>query len=170
MKRLARFALGAVLAAILSSCTQNPSAPAVGMIQPGDKLGAFTVARGESEDVVYMTMQHCPYDSSSGTERCEFPTGTLVNVAEGIYDDDPTSGKSLDEYWTEQTHEMVIWGRAVNLEAFGFIDLPHPMFGTIRVWNVVVTSDKPGEVSARSTGVVGGDAFDYTGVLTFTSP
>ena len=170
MKRLAPFALLAVLAAILSSCAHSASPTADGVIQPGDKVGAFTVARGGSEDVVYMTMQHCPYDSSSGTERCEFPAGTLVNVAEGIYDDDPTGGKSLDEYWTEQTHEMVISGRRVNLEAFGFVDLPHPTFGTIRVWNVVVTSDKPGEVSARSTGVVSGDAFDYTGVVTFTSP
>jgi hypothetical protein len=170
MKRLAPFALLAVLAAILTSCAHNASPTADGVIQPGDKVGPFTVNRGGSEDVVYMTMQHCPYDSSSGTERCEFPAGTLVNVAEGIYDDDPSGGKSLDEYWTEQTHEMVISGRRVNLEAFGYVDLPHATFGTIRVWNVVVTSDKPGEVSARSTGVVGGDAFDYTGVVTFTSP
>ena len=170
MKRLALLAIVAALAAILSSCADSASTPGDAIIQPGDKVGAFTVSRGESEDVVYMTLQHCPYETSSGTETCQFPAGTLVNVAEGIYDDDPTGGKSLDEYWTEQTHEMVISGRRVNLEAFGFVDLPHPTFGTIRVWNVVVTSDKPGEVSARSTGVVGGDAFDYTGVVTFTSP
>ncbi|HLC06253.1 MAG TPA: hypothetical protein VJK02_24725 [Anaerolineales bacterium] len=170
MKHSARVALVAVLAAILSSCADSASPPADGMIQPGDKVGEFSVTRGEGEDVVYMTMQHCPYDSGSGMERCAFSAGTHVNVAEGIYDDDPTGGKSLDAYWTEQTHEMVISGRRVNLEAFGYVDLPHPTFGTIRVWNVVVTSDKPGELSARSTGVVGGDPFDYTGVVTFTSP
>ena len=168
MRRMARIALVALLAAILSSCSESAPPSADGMIQPGDKMGDFTIARGENEDVVYMTLQHCPYDSSSGTETCEFPVGTHVNVAEGIYDDDPTGGKSLDEYWTQQTHEMVISSRHVDLEAFGFVDLPHPTFGTIRVWNVVVTSDKPGEISARSTGVVGGDPFDYTGVATFT--
>ena len=170
MKRLTQISLLVVLAAILWSCADSPSAPTDSMIQPGDNVGDFTVARAGSEDVVYMTMQHCPYDSNSGTETCEFPAGTYVNVAEGIYDDNPNAGKGLDEYWAEQTHDMVISGRTVNLEAFGFVDLPHPTFGTIRVWNVVVSSDKPGEISARSTGVVGGDAFDYTGVVTFTSP
>ena len=156
--------------AMLQSCADDTTIPAEGMITPGDRIGDLLVTQGEGEDVVYLSTIHCPYDNDSGTESCEFPAGTHVNVAVGIYDDDPSTGKSLDEYWTEQTYEMMIEGRRVSLGAFGSIDLPHPMFGTIRIWNVVVTSDKPGKVSARSTGTVGGDPFDYTGAVTFSSP
>jgi hypothetical protein len=44
------------------------------------------------------------------------------------------------------------------------------MVGTVRVWNVVIFTDKPGKITAHSTGVVGGDPFDYTVILTFTAP
>ena len=88
----------------------------------------------------------------------------------GIYDDYPSSGKTLDEYWSEHTYEMVIEGRPVNLQAFGSIDIYHPVVGTIRLWNVVIVSEKPGKISARSTGVVDDDPFDNTAILTFSAP
>ena len=65
---------------------------------------------------------------------------------------------------------MVIEGRPVNLKAFGSIDIYHPVVGTIRLWNVVIVADKPGKISAQSTGVVDGDPINSTAVLTFSAP
>jgi hypothetical protein len=65
---------------------------------------------------------------------------------------------------------MVIEGRPVNLQAFRLIDIPHPVVGKVRNWNVVIVTDKPGKISARSTGEVGTESFDYTAALTFIAP
>jgi hypothetical protein len=155
---------------ILGACTTAKPQRSDEMINPGDKIGDFLITTGNSEDIIYAAKLHCPYDSSTGTESCEQPVGTKFNVGEGVYDDNPSSGKTLDEYWSEQTHEMFIEGHPVNLQAFGSVDFDNPMVGTVRVWNVVIVTDKPGKISAHSKGVVGGDPFDYTAVITFTAP
>jgi hypothetical protein len=177
MKKFIYLTLIALYSIIVSGCgkaTQQPieATPNISdqMINPGEKIGDFLITTGEGEDVVFVSKLHCPYDTSTGIESCEQPIGTKVNVGEGIYDDNPTSGKTLDEYWSEQTHEMFIEGHPINLQAFGTIDFNNPAVGTVRVWNVVIVTDKPGKITAHSAGVVGGDPFDYTAALTFTAP
>ena len=176
MKIIVYLTLIAVLSIIISGCgkaTQKPNEASPNLseriIKPGDRLGEFLITTGEGEDIFFMSNVHCPYDSSTGIESCEQPVGTKVNVGIAVFDDDPSSGKTLDEYWLEQTHEMFIEGRPIGLQAFGTVDFSS-VIGTVRVWNVVVTTDKPGKVTAHSTGVVGGDAFDYTAIVTFTAP
>ena len=165
MKRLAVGRLVGICVVALGAC-----APATGPINPGDKIGGFLITTGDSEDIVFVTKLHCPFDNSTNTESCEQPVGTKVNVGVGVYGDDPSNKASLDRLWSEQTHEMTIEGRPVNLQAFGSIDFVHPAVGTVRVWNVVIVSDKPGTVTARSAGVVGGDPFEYTAIVKFTAP
>ena len=155
---------------ILGACAKTKPQSNDEMIDPGDKIGDFLITSGDGEDIIYVSKLHCPYDSSTGTESCEQPVGTKVNVGEGVFDDNPSSGKTLDEYWSEQTHEMFIEGRPVNIQAFGSIDFNNPMVGMVRVWNVVVVTDKPGRITVHSTGVVGGDPFDYTAIITFIVP
>lgn len=176
MKRIVYITLIALLSIIIGGCgkaTQQPSEATPNLsdlkINPGDKIGDFLISTGEGEDIFFMSKVHCPYDSSTGIESCGQPVGTKVNVGIAVYDDDPSSGKTLDEYWSEQTHEMFIEGRPVDLQAFGTVDFSS-VIGTVRVWNVVVTTAKSGKVTAHSTGVVGGDPFDYTAIVTFTSP
>ena len=176
MKRIVYITLIALLSIIIGGCgkaSQQPSEATPNLsdlkINPGDKIGDFLITTGEGEDIFFMSKVHCPYDSSTGIESCEQPVGTKVNVGIAVYDDDPSSGKTLDEYWSEQTHEMFIEGRPVVLQAFGTVDFSS-IIGTVRVWNVVVTTDKPGKVTVHSTGVVGGDPFDYTAIVTFTTP
>jgi hypothetical protein len=161
---------------ILGACTtatpqpvETPSQRIEGMINPGDKIGDFLITTGDGEDVIFVTKLHCPFDSSTETESCEQPVGTKVNVSQGIFAD-PSIGKTLDELWSEQTHEMVIEGRPVNLQAFGSVDFSQPVVGTVRVWNVVIVTDKPGKITAHSKGVVGGDPWNYTAIITFTAP
>ena len=64
---------------------------------------------------------------------------------------------------------MLIDGRPVDLHEFGPIEITH-MVGIIRIWNVVIVTDWPGKISARSTGVVDGEPLDYTAKLTFNAP
>jgi hypothetical protein len=177
MKKIIYILLIALVSISVSGCgkaTQQPieptSNPRDQMIKPGDKIGDFLITTGEGEEVIYVSKLHCPYDSSTGTESCEQPVGTKVNVGLGIYGDNISGGKTVDDYWSEQTHEMFIEGRSVNLEAFGAIDFDNPVVGTVRVWNVVIVTDKPGKITVHSIGVVGGDSFDYTAALTFTAP
>ena len=168
MKTLCSLALIALSALVLSACAKATPQPSNEVIKPGDRLGDFLITTGDGEDVIYVTKLHCPFDSSSNTESCEQPVGTKVDVGVGVYDDHPSSGKTLDELWLEQTHEMTIEGRPVDLQAFGSIDFSHPAVGTVRVWNVVIVSDKPGRIAAHSSGVWAGDSLDYTAIVTFT--
>ena len=177
MKKIFFITLIALFSIIVVGCgkaTQQPieATPNLSdqMIKPGDKIGDFLITTGESEDVIYVSKLHCPYDSNTGTESCEQPVGTKINVGLGIYGDNTSNGKTVDEYWSEQTHEMFIEGHPVDLQSFGTIDFDNPAVGTVRVWNVVIVTDKPGKITAHSTGIVGGDPFDYTAILTFTSP
>jgi hypothetical protein len=170
MKTLSSFPLIALSAIVLSACAKALPQPGGEIIRPGDRLGDFLITTGDSEDVIYVTKLHCPYDSSTSTESCEQPVGTKVNVGMGVYDDSPSSGKTLDEFWSEQTHEMTIEGRPVDLQSFGSIDFNHPAVGTVRVWNVVIVADKPGRITARSSGVWNGEPWDYTAILTFLAP
>jgi hypothetical protein len=176
MKKLVYLTISVQLAVFLGACaTATPIASATPtaseeMINPGDKIGDFLITIGDSEDVIFVTKLHCPFDNSTGKESFEQPVGTMVNVGLGIYDDNLSGGKTLDELWSEQTHEMFIDGRPVNLQAFGAIDFNNPMVGTVRVWNVVIVTDKPGKIKAHSTGIVGGDPFGYIAMLTFSVP
>jgi hypothetical protein len=170
MKTLCSFPLIVLSAIILSACVKAPPQPSDQIIKPGDRLGNVLITTGDSEDVIYVTKLHCPFDSSTSTESCEQPVGTKVNVGLGVYDDNPSTGKTLDELWLEQTHEMTIEGRPVDLQAFGSIDFYHPAVGTVRVWNVVIVADKPGKITTHSSGVWAGDPLDYTAIVTFIAP
>ena len=155
---------------ILGACATATPQSSDEMINPGDKIGDFLITTGDGEDVIFVAKLHCPFDSSTQTESCEQAVGTKVNVVGiGFYDDDLSRGKTLDEYWSEGTHEMSIEGRPVNVQAFGSIDFNSPI-GTVRVWDVAIVSDKPGKIIVHSTGIAGGDPFDYTVILTFTEP
>jgi hypothetical protein len=177
MKKFACLSLLGLLTIMLVSCakaTPQPvepkSSPIAGLINPGDMLGNFLITTGNEKDIYYVTKVHCPYDQSTSTESCVIPVGTKVNVGLGIYADNVSSGKTLDELWSEQTHEMFIEGHPINLQAFGTIDFDNPTVGTVRVWNVVIVTDKPGKITANSKGVVGGDPWNYTAIITFTAP
>lgn len=169
MKKLVYLTFIVLFAFILSSCAKATPPPAEGMINPGDKTGDFLITTGDGEDVIFVTKLHCPFDESAQTESCEQPVGTKVNVSNGIFDDS-SDGITLDELWSEQTYEMFIEGRPVNLQAFGTVDFNNPMVGTVRVWNVVIVTDKPGKIIAYSKGIVGGDAWNYTAIITFSAP
>jgi len=177
IKKIIYLALIMLFVIILGACAKTTPQPVIetqsqpieGMINPGDRIGDFLITTGDGDDVIFVTKLKCPFDDSTQTESCEQPVGTKVNVSQGIFVD-PSIGKTLDELWSEQTHEMFIEGRPINLQAFGFVDFNNSMVGTVRVWNVAIVTDKPGRITASSKGVVGGDPWNYTAIITFTAP
>ena len=169
MKKLIQLPFIALFAIILGACATATPPSNDAIINPGDKIGDFLITTGVGEDVIFVTKLHCPFDSNTQTESCEQPLGTKVNISQGIFADSST-GKTLDEVWSEQVHEMMIEGHPVNLQAFGSVDFSNPVVGTVRVWNVVIVTDKPGKITAQSKGVAGGDPWNYTAIITFTAP
>jgi hypothetical protein len=169
MKKILYLPLITLFVIFLDACTKAAPQSVDEMINPGDRIGDFLITTRDGEDVIFVTKLHCPFDNSTQTESCEQPVGTKVNVSQGVFADS-SSGKTVDELWSEQTHEMLIEGRPVNLQAFGSVDFNNPMVGTVRVWNVVVVTDKPGKITASSKGVVGGDPWNYTAIITFSAP
>jgi hypothetical protein len=166
MKTFQHLTLIVILGVILSACASSAPKPSDEMINPGDKIGDFLITTREDDDVVYITNLHCPIDGT--TETCERPVGIKINVSQGFQ---PASGKtSFEQAWSEQTCEMVIEGRPVNLQAFGYDEWKHPIAGTIRVWNVAIVADKPGTISAESNGVFDGELWNYTAKINFTEP
>jgi hypothetical protein len=59
-------------------------------------------------------------------------------------------------YWSDQTYGMTIDGRPVDLHAFGFIDITNLMVGKLRLWNVVIVTDKPGTITIDHSGEIAG--------------
>jgi hypothetical protein len=171
MKALVRLAPPMFFVLLLVSCASAAPLPAGAgkPIEPGDRIGDFTVTKGDGEGILYRWNGDC--SEQTGAEdlvSCKANVGAKANVSIGFYDESFT-GK-LDSLWADHTYEMSIEGRPVNLKAFGSIDVPHPQVVKLRAWNVVLLADKPGEVTIHSKGVVDSDPFTETLTYTFSTP
>jgi hypothetical protein len=140
------------------------------LIEPGDKIGNFLIATGIDEEVMYVSKLHCPFDAKTGTESCEIPVGTKVNVSNSFYDPNDRDGAGLDDIWARHTYKMSIEGRLVNLEAFGPIDTYHPVAGKLRNWNVVIFTNTPGTISIKGNSTLDNETVEMNVVLTFAIP
>lgn len=166
MKRIFYSTLIMIVTIILSACANGTSQSNDELINPGDRIGNFIITTKEGDDVVYITNLHCPVDGT--IETCERPVGTKINISQGFM---PAQGEMpFEEAWSEQTCEMFIEGRPVNLQAFGYDEWKHPIAGTIRVWNVVIFADQPGTISVESKGVFDGESWIFTAKINFTEP
>ena len=167
LKRLIPVAITLLLVTTLASCARSRPEPADDRIQPGDRIGDLLITTGDDGDMVFIAKIRCPVNPSTKTEICEIPVGTVVNAGLGA-DVVNYSGENLVSRWLRQSYEMTINGRPVNLLAFGSIATTHPIRGEMRLWNVVIVSEKPGVVSVRHSGEIGGVPVDGVTVLVFT--
>ena len=168
MKNLACLTLAVLCAILLGACAGTTPQTVGGPINPGDKIGDFTVAKGASEGVDLWWRLSCDEESAE-KETCQSTLGTKVNVSWGFYAD-TNAGKDLDTVWSSHTLNMEIGGRPVNLQAFGSIEYAHPMMGKMRYWNVVIVTDKPGEITVHSAGGVEGESSETNLTLVFSRP
>jgi hypothetical protein len=165
MKKPVFCVLVVLFVVVLGACGKSTPQSAE-TINPGDKVGDFLITTGGQEGVKNVWDLGC----EESTGKCSVPLGTKVNTSWGIYAD-ASKGEDLETKWAGHTYEMVIDGRPVNLQAFGTVDFDHPYVGKIRCWDVVVTSDKPGEIEIKGTGALAGETTesDVT-TLIFTAP
>jgi hypothetical protein len=157
MNKISTLWLTCLAVVLLAACGSSAS----GAIQPGDKVGEFTITQGGAEAVekIFGWGQAgvCKKAPDEAAWVCTIGTGETANVSVGIYAD-PVSGKSLDEIWEEHTFEMFINDRPVDLAAFGAIDVTHPQVGQMRWYDVAIQADQAGEIVVRGEGVVSGQA------------
>ena len=170
MKRLTLIGFILLMAGVLIACAHPKPTESSEIIRPGDKVGDFLVTTGEEGNFTYGFDVDC---SEEGSEQkanfsCKLTVGDISNITTGIYDD--TNSGKLEEYWTNSNYQLFIEGRPVDLQAFGTVEYKHPIVGVIRFWNVVISTNKPGEITAYDSGVAGGDAFEYTSTYTFSAP
>lgn len=170
MKKFVYPLLIVLFAIVLASCASSSGEASAEMINPGDKIGDFLITTGEGDEITY----NWELDSAlvqQGKEEIYtalIPVDTKMNPSWGIYA--AFSGKDLDTLWAEHTYKMFIDDRPVNLDAFGPIDIHHPVVGKMRHWNVVIVATKPGVIAVRSVGAVDGEAFEDTKTYTFGTP
>ncbi len=138
-------------------------------IEPGDKVGDFTVNTGEQGKFTYGFSVECSELGAANTYLCNATTGEVINVSTGLYD--TTGNGKLDEIWTNSNYAIFINDRPVDLQAFGTIDYTHPQVGVIRFANVVISSNKAGEITVKDSGVYdNGDPFTSTSTYKYSKP
>ncbi len=164
MKRLVIIA--SLLLIMLSACTSKATTH---MLEPGDKIGDFTIDKGVEGSFTYGFAVQCAGPGQDNTYTCNATVGQAVNVSSGLRD--PSGSAKLDTVWTHSQYQMFINDQPVDLPVFGTIDYNHPTAGMIRFANVVISAATPGEITVRDSGVfVNGDPFSSTSTYVFTQP
>ncbi len=159
--------LSALLLVLISlpSCTATTPSPIV----PGDKIGDFTITTGVAGKFTYGFAVQCTEPQQGNAYTCNATLGQVINISTGLRG---RSGSSnLDAVWKNSNYRMFIDGQPVDLAAFGTIEYNHPTSGMIRFANVVITTDKPGTITVRDSGVFdNGEQFSSTSTYIFTQP
>lgn len=166
--RRAVYATLVLLLIFLCSCAGTTSRAAGVSINPGDRIGDFSFSKEGNAIVTHVSTMKCPLEPGTGAKSCVLRVGTKANIGTTLFTGGAAGGKSLEELWPGLTHELLVEGRAVNLQAFGYVDVALGGVGTVRTPDIVVVAGKPGKMTVRSTGVFGGKPFEHTLVLAFT--
>ncbi len=151
---------------LLTSCSILSRAKPV---EPGDKIGDFTISKGVEGSFTYGFAVECSEPAQGNAYTCHAKVGESINVSTGLRG---TAGSgNLDSVWKNSAYQLFIDDRPVDLAAFGTIDYNHPTAGMIRFANVVISTDKPGSITVRDSGVfANGDKFSSTSVYNFVAP
>ncbi|PWB51445.1 MAG: hypothetical protein C3F13_13465 [Anaerolineales bacterium] len=143
-----------------------------GMIKPGDKVGDFLVTQGQEGNFTYGFTVACAQMSDATTYTCEAIVGENIYVSTGIYVTDKNA--SQEDILTNSKYQLFINDQPVDLESFGLVEYTHPgaeELGMIHFANVVITTDRPGEITVRDEGVYdNGEPFSSTSTYVFSQP
>jgi len=167
MRKLNDLLLIGLLIFILGACTKITPQNTNKMINPGDKINGILFTTGEEGKFIKGWDLECLEQDNKTKFTCNSTVGTMINISIGIYGDQKGT---LDEYWSGQNYELFIGDHPVNLQAFGSIDIDQAYIGKMRLWNVVIVAEKPGEITIRDSGVVAGEPLEYTTTIIFNTP
>lgn len=165
MKKVVRLSILGLFALILCACSPNFQTTN-GLINPGDRVGDFVFSTGDEKIATFPHNYAC---TENGNEiACKTTAGTRVNISPSFYDETHTG--NIEKMWANSTFEMTIENRKVNLPAFGYLDVPNPLMGSVRKWNVAMVTEKPGEIIVHHAIVLDGKPQEFTVTWTFTQP
>lgn len=166
MKRFGFYGI-IVLIILLSASAMAACGPRGELVQPGDAVGVVTVTTGTSADFPAPGTLNCVEQGNQGEYSCTAVVGQRLNISIAIYDnnfilndDDEIEGLNLEQKWKDHSYELFIDNRPVDLAAFGSLDMEYPTYGFMRLWNVVIVANEPGEVTVRGKGEAGGQPFE----------
>jgi hypothetical protein len=170
MKRSTGLFILVLLAYLIPACSLVGSHG--GMIEPGDKVGDFLITQGQEGNFTYGFTVACVQMSDATTYTCEAKVGENINVSTGIYVTDKNASQA--DILTNSNYKMFINDQPVDLPAFGMVEYTHPgaeEMGTIHFANVIINTDKPGEITVRDEGVYdNGEPFSSTSTYVFSQP
>lgn len=165
MKKAVVLLIVGLLAIILSACSSGSQATNE-VINPGDQVGDFVFS---TADAKIAGLPHNYTCTENGDDLvCKTTAGTQVNISPSFFDD--THKGRIEELWSDSTHEMLIEDRKANLPAFGYIDVPNPVVGSVRKWNIAMVTEKPGEIIVYHSIVFDGKPDEFKVTWIFTEP
>lgn len=165
MKKLLFITLIIGAAITLGSCGQGDKQAVDGLISKGDRIGGFTYTTGKAGEFTPQWDLICNTATDGITNDCTADVGEKVNISAGIYQ--KPGGQSVDEMWTDQDYGLTVGALPVDLQSFGYVEIEHPVVNTIRMWNVVVTTDKPGSITYVDSGSFGETGINYITTIHF---
>lgn len=168
MKKLLFVTLVIAAVIVLGSCGQGDKQAVDGLISKGDRIGNISYTTGEVGQFTPLWDLKCTTTADGITSDCTAEVGQKVNLSAGIYK--TLEGKSLDEMWADQDYGLTVGELPIDLQSFGYVELEHPVVRTIRMWNVVVTTDKPGNLTFVDSGSIGGMTMNYITTINFVEP
>lgn len=155
-------------ALVTASCGLGKRQSVEGLISRGDRIGQFSYTTAEAGAFTPLWDLVCTTTSDGITSECTAEVGQKVNLAPGVYTD--PQGESLEEKWTAQSYGLTVDQFPVDLQSFGFVEVEHPLVGTIRLWNVVVSADKPGSLTFVDSGAFGNTVLNNLTTIHFVDP
>src|SRR5574340_803644 len=140
MKKLLIGMITIFAAILLSACGQGDRQAVDGLISKGDRIGGFSYTTGKVGEFTPAWDINCKVAVDGVTVDCTAEVGEKVNISAGIYQQ--AGGQSGDEMWIDQDYGLTVGSLPVDLQSFGYVEVEHPVVNTIRMWNVVVTTDR----------------------------
>lgn len=168
MKKLLIGMITIFAAILLSACVQGDKQAVDGLISKGDRIGGFSYSTGKPGEFTPQWDLICNTAADGITNDCTAEVGQKVNISAGIYQQ--PGGQSVDEMWGKQDYGLTVGFLPVDLQSFGYVEIEHPVVNIIRMWNVVVTTDKPGTITYVDSGGFGGMGMNYITTIHFVAP
>jgi hypothetical protein len=121
MKRRLFFGIVLLFIFILTACTASSS---VQLIEPGDKVGDFTITTATDGNFTYGFAIQCVGPGQANAYTCDATVGQAINVSTGLRG---TSGNgNLDAVWKNADYKLYINDLPVDLAVFATIEYNHP--------------------------------------------
>ncbi len=153
MKKVYCLFLSVLVAVIMGSCTNSPSASVKGIITPGKKIGEMTAEQGTPTLIRPYIWQFCEnmpdvHTPNASTIDCDVPMMSGMTIQLGWL----AKESKFASNWDAMTWELFIDGYKIDLDTFDWYDSDYPAHGEAnksRIWYINLKNLSPGEHTLR---------------------